>query len=152
LELLDIALVVTPSAIFLWHVPHIGRCRLKAAALLAQATARVFAAGETPLKISEAVGRSEPRLFRALFPGWIEKSHAVFPDIHDKNRSEFVRRLNVLACVRLFFHSFLCLQSMAQICSRIAGFYQTIGHVSDNHSCCSNCITQRQFEQPIFGV
>ncbi len=58
-----------------------------------------MAVGGTPLKISEAVARSEPRLFRALFPGWIAKPHAVFPDIHDKNRSEFVRRF-----VAFFFH------------------------------------------------
>jgi hypothetical protein len=66
--------------------------RLNAAARVAQAVARALAVGGAPLKISEAVARSEPRLFRALFPGWISKPHTVFPDIHDKNRSEFVRR------------------------------------------------------------
>ena len=99
LESLDIALVVIPSAVFLWHVPHIGQSRLNAAAVLAKATARAFAVAGTPLKILEAVGRDEPRLFRALFPGWIAKPHAVFPDIHDKRRSEFVRRFAALACI-----------------------------------------------------
>lgn len=92
LESLDIALVVASSVIFLWHVPNIHLDRLKDAALVAQAAARAFAVAGTPLRISEAVGCSEPRLFRALFPGWIVKPHAVFPDIHDKHRSEFARR------------------------------------------------------------
>lgn len=92
LESLDVALVVIPSAVFLWHVPNMHLSSLNAAARVAQAVARALAVGGAPLKISEAVARSEPRLFRALFPGWISKPHTVFPDIHDKNRSEFVRR------------------------------------------------------------
>jgi hypothetical protein len=113
LESLDIALVIAPSIIFFWHLPNIHLDRLKQAALVAQAAARALAVAGTPLRISEAVGRNEPRLFRALFPGWIVKSHAVFPDIHDKNRSEFVRRLvaPACACLRLRCGSDLCRRS-----------------------------------------